>query len=119
MPSEFSVDVHNEDNATVVAVCGELDLATSPVLDRELDLVASTADRAPLVLDLTRLEFMDSTGLSLLVKAHQHAVESGRRFGLIKGSAQVERLLSLTGVGERIAVADSLAELLAELLPCD
>jgi anti-anti-sigma factor len=115
VPSDFRVEVRTEDGATIIVVSGELDLATSPELERQFEVAASDAVRGPLVLDLRRLEFMDSTGLSLLVKAREQAEEAGRPFGVIKGSPQVERLLSLTGVGERIAVADTLSELLAQI----
>jgi anti-anti-sigma factor len=56
---------------------------------------------------------MDSTGLSVLVKAHQRAEESGKRFALVKGSQQVQRLLSLTGVAQRLTVVDAPEQLLA------
>jgi anti-sigma B factor antagonist len=108
------VEVYRVEGATVLAVAGELDLATSHTLEEQLELVSAGSNSAePLILDLTELEFMDSTGLSVLVKAHQRARDAGRRFGLIRGHRQVERLLSLTGVAERMLVADSLRELLA------
>jgi anti-anti-sigma factor len=59
-------------------------------------------------------KFMDSTGLSILVEAHQRAVDAGRRFGLVKGSAQVQRLLALTGVAERLTLVDAPEELLVQ-----
>jgi len=98
----------------VLAVAGELDLATSRTLEEQLELVSAGSNAAePLILDLRELEFMDSTGLSILVKAHQRAQHAGRRFGVIRGHRQVERLLSMTGVAERMPVSDSLKELLA------
>jgi len=56
---------------------------------------------------------MDSTGLSVLVRAHQRAVEKGRRFAVVRGSQQVQRLLSLTGVAERLTLVDAPEELLS------
>jgi anti-anti-sigma factor len=108
------VEVRREEGATVLAVAGELDLATTPALEEQLELISAGSNSAePLVLDLSELDFMDSTGLSVLVKAHQRAQDAGRRFGVIRGRRQVQRLLSLTGVAERMPVADSLQELLA------
>lgn len=108
----FRVDVRNPPGAIVLALTGELDLATSPVLERELNQAFASTDREPVVIDLGALEFMDSTGLNVLVRAHQRADDSARRFGLIRGRPQVQRLLTLTGVSERIAVADSVSDLL-------
>ncbi len=70
MQSHFRVEVRSEGQATVIAVSGELDLASSPALQEELDRVASS-DAQLVIIDLRELEFMDSTGLSVLVRAHQ------------------------------------------------
>ena len=112
MQTHFRVEVRREDSAAVLAVSGELDLASSPTLEEELARVGAS-DSSVVILDLRELEFMDSTGLSVVVKAHQRAQETGRRFGLVKGRPQVQRLLSLTGVADRMALADSVEELLA------
>jgi anti-anti-sigma factor len=55
---------------------------------------------------------MDSTGLSVLVRAHQQAAESEHEFAIVKGPPQVQRLLDLTGVAERLNIVDSPEELL-------
>jgi anti-sigma B factor antagonist len=109
--SNFSVENHDETQAVVIGVSGELDLASSPALEQELE--RGSASRAEVVIvDLRNLEFMDSTGLSVLVRAHQRATENGQRFGVVKGPQQVQRLLSLTGVADRLNLADSPDELL-------
>lgn len=111
--SNFSVEVHNGTQAVVIGVSGELDLASSPALEEELERgVASQAE--VVIVDLRNLEFMDSTGLSVLVRAHQRATESGQRFGVVRGPQQVQRLLSLTGVADRLNLADTPDELLAQ-----
>jgi anti-sigma B factor antagonist len=107
----FRVQVRTEDRALVFAVEGELDLASSPTLEQELDRVRDE-DVDLLIIDLRELRFMDSTGLHALVKANKRATEAGRRFAVVKGGAQIQRLLSLTGVGELLIVADSPEELL-------
>jgi anti-anti-sigma factor len=108
----FTVDATSDARATVLTVAGELDLASSPALEEELKR-AYDAPTELVIVDLRGLEFMDSTGLNLLVKAHQQAEESGRRFALVRGSAQVQRLLSLTGLDERLNIVDAPEELLS------
>lgn len=111
MESNFGVEVVDGEQAVVIGVSGELDLATSPELERELQ--RSTASAAELlIIDLRKLEFMDSTGLSVLVRAHQKTTQSGKQFAVVKGPQQVQRLLSLTGVAERLTVVDTPEELL-------
>jgi anti-anti-sigma factor len=107
----FRVDVRKEQRAVVFTVRGELDLASSPALEQELDRVSDTAVDL-LIVDLRELRFMDSTGLHALVKAHKRAQDSGQRFAVVQGGAQIQRLLSLTGVEELLTVADSPEELL-------
>ncbi len=111
MQNEFQVQVRAEGAATVIVVSGELDLATSPALEEQLQLV-SDGGVDLLVIDLRRLEFMDSTGLSVILRAHQRLAEQGRRLSLVKGSAQVQRLLDLTGVAQRLVLVETPEEIL-------
>ena len=111
MQSHFRVEVQNQDQATVIAVSGELDLASSPALQEELDRV-SASESDLLIIDLRDLDFMDSTGLSVLVRAHQRAEQEGRRLAMVKGPQQVQRLLSLTGVADRLTLVDAPEDLI-------
>lgn len=113
MESNFDVQVVNATQAVVIGVRGELDLASSPALEEELERGAA-ASAELVIVDLRNLEFMDSTGLSVLVRAHQRATENGQRFGVVRGPQQVQRLLSLTGVADRLNLADSPDELLTQ-----
>lgn len=110
MQSNFAVETRTTGRATMVTVSGELDLVSSPRLEEALERVSSSGSEL-VMLDLRGLEFMDSTGLHLLVKAQQRAEEAGRRFALVKGGEQVQRLLDLTGVAELLTIVDAPEEL--------
>lgn len=110
--NDFSVVVHNQGGASVLAVSGELDLRTSPELEEQLARAFDSGAEL-VILDLRQIEFMDSTGLRVLLGAHQRANESGRRFALVRGADQVERVLTLTGVRDLLTVVDAPEELLA------
>jgi anti-anti-sigma factor len=92
------------EGAMVVAPEGEIDLATVEFVDRELQLAESS--HATVVLDLSRVTFMDSTGLHLLIAADQRMHERGGRLVVVPGGVQVRRLLRLTGAAERLELAD-------------
>lgn len=111
MQSQFNVNVRKEGAAAVVAVVGELDLASGPELESQLDQL-TPPDTQLVVVDLRQLDFMDSTGLSIIVRAHQRLAGEGCEMGLVRGSQQVQRLLDLTGVAERLRLVDSPDELL-------
>jgi anti-anti-sigma factor len=109
--SEFSVELHTEGEAAVLTVHGELDLRTSPELEERLGR-AFSAGAELVILDLRQIEFMDSSGLRVLLSAHQRAQQSGRRFALVRGADQVERVLTLTGVRDLLTIVDGPEELL-------
>jgi anti-sigma B factor antagonist len=110
--SDFSVEERSEGSAWILAASGELDLRTSPELEERLNRVwASGAELV--ILDLRQIEFMDSTGLRVLLGAHQRAQDTSRRFALVRGADQVERVLTLTGVRDLLTVVDAPEELLA------
>ena len=85
MHSEFRVETQTTGRLITLIVTGELDLVSSPVLERELEK-AYGLDADAILIDLRRLAFMDSTGLHLLVKAHRRAEEAGRRLALTRGA---------------------------------
>jgi anti-sigma B factor antagonist len=105
------VQVQRHGRAAVIAVAGELDLASGPELEAELHEISADTTEL-LIVDLRELEFMDSTGLSIIVRAHQRLTGEGCQVGLVKGSPQVQRLLDLTGVADRIALVSRPEELL-------
>jgi anti-sigma B factor antagonist len=95
----------------VLVASGELDVASSPALEQELER-ASGSEAELVILDLRDLEFMDSTGLSVLVKAQRRAQSAGRRFGLVNGGPQIRRLLSISGLADWLNIVDAPEELL-------
>ena len=111
MQSNFNVETRNGTSAVVIGVNGELDLASSPALEQELERGAA-AQAEVVIVDLRNLEFMDSTGLSVIVRAHQRAEDEARELHLVRGPAQVMRLLDLTGIAERLSLLDTPEEAL-------
>ncbi|MGI8506799.1 MAG: STAS domain-containing protein [Solirubrobacteraceae bacterium] len=107
----FTTEVRSEGRAAIIVVRGELDLASSPELEEQLERVWDSGTEL-VVIDLRELEFMDSTGLSVIVRAHQRLTEEGRVLSLVKGSQQVQRLFDVTGVAERLQLVDTPEEVL-------
>lgn len=97
MDCNLSVDVRDEPDATVLTVSGELDMASSPKLAQALDQLRPTR---PLVLDLGGLEFIDVTGLHVLLQASQRTEQEGFRLTVVNASRAVRKLLRLTRTTE-------------------
>jgi anti-anti-sigma factor len=91
----------------VVAPTGELDLSGAAILEPELERLAAESELASIVFDLRGLEFMDSSGLRLVVVADMLAREAGRRFALIRGGDTVHRVFEITRMSERLEFVDS------------
>lgn len=85
---------------TVLAVLGELDLATVDGVRARLD--ALRAERRPVVLDLDGLEFMDSTGIRLVLQAAQDGAQTGWDFTITRGSSAVRRVFQAAKIEDRL-----------------
>ncbi len=79
----------------VIALGGELDLASAPELEREL-LDAEAGNPARVVIDLSDLGFMDSTGLQALLRTRERASAGSYELALRRGPHQVQRVFELT-----------------------
>jgi anti-sigma B factor antagonist len=92
-----------ESDVTVIAVSGEVDLASADQLDKAIrDAEQSAAGW--IVIDLEDLRFMDSTCLGVLLQARRRARETGDRLRFICSShQQVTRLLSITETSELLS----------------
>ncbi len=103
---QLLIEVRLEADRVVVRLEGELDMASAPPLRatiEDLDLDG----KSMLVLDLQQLQFMDSTGLRLILWARERCQESARELALTPGSPQVQRLLTVSGAGEHLCIIAS------------
>jgi anti-sigma B factor antagonist len=100
----FTLQERDEGGVRVIAVAGELDIATAPQLCARLD--ASRITRRPrLLVDLSDVEFCDSTGLRALLGAASEVRAHGGRFAIVcPPSGDVARLLDIVGAGEWMAI---------------
>ena len=90
----------------VVTVGGEVDLDTASQLgDHALDAVRDVSPHV--VLDLTGVTFMDSTGLKVLLSVQRRAELAGGSFGVAGPSRSVRKILALTGLDQTFAIYDT------------
>jgi anti-sigma B factor antagonist len=104
----------------LVDVAGEVDLHTAPQLRAALDEATrdDTAEAPPgVVVDLTGVGFIDSTGLGEIVGAHKALSRRDGQLHLAVTSPRVQRLLTLTGLDELLPVHASRDEALAAIAP--
>lgn len=108
------MDAEALDGIRALSVSGELDQATAPELEDALR-VPHEGDDGSVFVDLSSCEFIDSTGLSLLVEAQRRLSENGHRLVICCPRSEVRRLLELTGIDTAIGIFDTREEALAAL----
>ena len=101
----LDIETGDKDGVVHVALRGELDLSSVNKVQEELRRVEADAP-AVVVLDLSKLTFLDSTGLRCLVTADQRARDDGRRVVLVRGPDPVQRVFSITRLEERLEMVD-------------
>jgi anti-anti-sigma factor len=94
----------------VVSVAGEVDLETASQLgDHALDTIREVSPHV--VLDLTGVTFMDSTGLKVLLTIQRRAEIAGGSFAVAGASRSVRKILSLTGLDQTFTLHETMAEI--------
>ena len=89
---------------TVLALAGDLDPATAPLLEAALAEATAPGGVERVVLDLAGLAFLDSSGLRIFVTSREALAAQGATLALRSPSANTRRLLDVTGLGEIIDV---------------
>jgi anti-sigma B factor antagonist len=93
------------DGTVVVRVAGEVDLTVSPQLERVLLAAPAMPDAHRVVVDLERLQFLDSSGVHALVKGYLATRDAGLPYEVRNASGMVARVLHITGVAEAFGMA--------------
>ncbi|HEY6145716.1 MAG TPA: STAS domain-containing protein [Solirubrobacterales bacterium] len=116
-PAPFEVKAGDlEHGVRTISVHGELDLSTAPELERPLEQALEGGEGSVLI-DLSKCEFIDSTGIALIVRAWQrlNGGGNGRTLVLCSQNEQVRRVLEITGLELSIPVHPTRDEALAAL----
>lgn len=116
-PAPFEVKVGEiEQGVRTISVRGELDLSTAPELEAPLEETLERGDGSILI-DLSQCEFIDSTGIALIVRAWQRldSGENGCALVICSHNEQVRRVLEITGLELSIPVHETRDEALAAI----
>ncbi len=106
-PEEFSISATERDGALHVSLRGELDLATAPELEELLD--ARLGAGQEVVVDLRGLQFMDSSGVRVLVAGHAQASRAGTRLALVRPEpgSPVAKIIEVSGLDGELDFVDA------------
>jgi len=106
----LEVETDARDGLVRIVLRGELDLSTVKQVEEEI-MRAETSSSPLIVLDLGSLSFLDSTGLRLIVAADQRARDQGRRVAIVRGPGSVNRVFTITKLGDRLEMVDDISAL--------
>jgi anti-sigma B factor antagonist len=113
MGDPLTIEVRHEQDYVIVTAAGEIDISTvARIRECLFDLVASGR---PLVADLDKVSFIDSTGLAALVGTAKRATCCGGSLYAVCGRPKIRQLFRITGLDRRIPLASTLDEVLEAL----
>ena len=101
----FEIERRDDTVQVHLVLRGDLDLYNAPAFDDAL--VAVEGEKWPtLVIDLRELDFLDSMALRLIMRTHARAKQDGRRLVIVRGTEQIDRVLSLSGLDQHLELVD-------------
>jgi anti-sigma B factor antagonist len=105
----LEVETEERDGLVRLALHGELDLSTVGKVEEELRK-AESAKPDTVLLDMSKLTFLDSTGLRAVVTADERLREQGGRLVILRGPESVHRVFTITRLEERLEIVDDASE---------
>jgi anti-anti-sigma factor len=102
---QLGITTRDTSGVPQLVLSGEFDLAGIPEFADALAALEATKPQA-VVIDLTDLVFMDSSGLRALVTANDRAKRAGRRLAIVPGPPQVRRVFEITQTAEHLDLID-------------
>ena len=101
----LNVSSERRGDAIHLSLNGELDIAAAPRIE---DALREAEEQGPatVVLDLSELVFMDSTGLRTILAADARAKEAGRRLVVVQGDENIQRIFEVTRLHERVEIVE-------------
>ncbi|MFF5208556.1 STAS domain-containing protein [Streptosporangium sp. NPDC000396] len=114
---ELKVSTRSHAGHTVMAIVGEIDLYTAPGLQSEFARLLQESPATHVVIDLSGVEFCDSTGMNVLLSALKRLRERGGTLELAAPRPAVRKILQVTGLDSVFTVHESLPEKLLTAKP--
>lgn len=104
----MQLSVSQSNGHAILTVSGEVDLSTSPQLDGAvIDAVAQ--ELTHLTIDLSNVSFLDSSGLSVIVKALKRSRDAGAKFDVVATNERVLKVFSITGLDTVITIYSAIS----------
>jgi anti-sigma B factor antagonist len=100
-------NTNNQDGFVVVSLGGDVDLASSPTAR---EAILSSLEQGDVLVDLSAVNYIDSSGVASLVEGYQNAKDKSRRFGLVGVSESAIMVLQLAHLDKVFPIYDTVAD---------
>jgi anti-sigma B factor antagonist len=106
---DLDISTNHKDGASIVALSGEVDVYTAPVLRARL-IEATESGAGPLVVDMSGVEFIDSSGLGVLVSILKRISEQGSTMTIVSDREIVLKVFRITGLDRVFEIVPTIAD---------
>jgi anti-sigma B factor antagonist len=106
----MQIEITSNSDSQVITVSGEVDLATSPELDVAI-IGALESGTQSLVIDLSDVSFMDSSGLGVIVRGLKRCREADKDLDLVISNERVLKVFGITGLDQVIPIHASIEDI--------
>ncbi|QBI55906.1 STAS domain-containing protein [Streptomonospora litoralis] len=111
--ASLKITRRDRDDCVVLAPSGEIDMAAEDQFHRAVLAAVDDRPQGRLVLDFSRLVFIDSSGLRVLIQAHKATKAAGGSLAIAAASERIARILHVTAIDTRVAVFPTVEAALA------
>ena len=111
---DLDFEIRTEPKYTVVEVKGEIDLYSVKLLKEKVSIILEGKKVSNLLMDLTQVNYIDSTGLGILIGIKRRCTEKGGRMTLVSGSERITNLFSITGLNKVFTICKTVQEAAAD-----
>lgn len=99
----MSVSTQWQDSTALVVPVGEIDMVSGPTVAQEIDAAVDASDVTLIVVDLSQVSFLDSSGIGVLLKGRRQADEHGKTYQVTGAAGFVLQILEMTGVWSHLS----------------
>lgn len=110
------IKIETKNGIIVVRLFGELDHHTAGEVKRKTEEFIKEKGLLNIIFDLSKLDFMDSSGIGLIIGRHKLVLPLGGRVCVVTGSKSIERIIKMSGICRLVAVFNSDEEAIKMIL---
>lgn len=111
----MEITIEKRNRNLIVAINGDIDHHTSEEIRTKLDKEYTRSSAKNIIFDFSKVDFMDSSGIGMVIARYKNATQSGGKVGICAVSSSVDRIFMMSGIYKIIQKYDSMEDALKEM----